>query len=151
MTGTASSPELITPRVRNPFFSLWLRPQKTIRDIAQSQPSRHVLIFAALGGLYSALIQGGEFLAKDPSSSTYILSLVIFLGPLFGVISLYLFAALMAWFGRLLGGQGSRRDLRAAIAWSQTPIVVALGFMLVGVAVYGIGALPFFAFAEAPG
>jgi hypothetical protein len=48
-----------------------------------------------------------------------------------GVVALYLTSAVFRWSGGLLGGVASRVDVRAALAWSQVPAIVAEIILLV--------------------
>jgi hypothetical protein len=42
-------------------------------------------------------------------------------GPIFGILSLFIFGALLRWTGRWIGGAASQEQIRAAIAWSFVP------------------------------
>ena len=40
---------------RNPWFSMWLHPRRTIRQIVETNPERLVMSLAAVGGIAEAL------------------------------------------------------------------------------------------------
>jgi hypothetical protein len=42
-----------------------------------------------------------------------------------GILFLYIFAAVFRWSGSLLGGTATGVEVRAALAWSQVPAIVA--------------------------
>ncbi|HEY1011718.1 MAG TPA: YIP1 family protein, partial [Herpetosiphonaceae bacterium] len=49
------------------------------------------------------------------------LFIALLLGPLFGVIGLYLSAGLVRWTGSWLGGVATPDEARAAVAWATVP------------------------------
>jgi len=59
------------------------------------------------------------------------------IGPIGGLIGLYLSGAILRWSGSLLDGQASSTEARAAIAWSSIPTVIALLLWVPLVAFYG--------------
>jgi hypothetical protein len=123
----------------NPWLSMWFRPQTTIRHIVQSNPTRYVLILAMLAGISGILFQAWS--ASDVSIETAVgygsslLQLPVFVllvvaGSILGIVGLHLNAAFVALSGKILGGRASMRELRAAMAWSQLPQVLALAMMI---------------------
>ena len=66
-----------------------------------------------------------------------ILLLGILLGPLVGIITLYLGGALFRWTGSRLGGKATAPEVRAAIAWSSVPTIVALLLYIPELALFG--------------
>jgi Yip1 domain len=113
----------------NPWFSIWLQPQATIRQIVDTDPRRMVLwlvsipvivtcasIFLYPPGQTSFLIeiQPGTF---PPSSIYAIAAIGIFVGPLFSIAGLYIYAWILQCTGSWLGGTADRVQLRAVIAW----------------------------------
>lgn len=136
-----------------PFLTIWTRPRVTIRKIVDSDPTRHVLLLAAI---WSALVtlSAQRMLeampAKNLSPRDYFLtglfaqwllalyntagvwvsrsiqvSVLVALGALSGIVWLYFSGAVLKWTGRLLGGTSTARELRAAFAWGQIPVVAS--------------------------
>ena len=105
----------------NPWFSIWLRPRATIQQIVDTNPTRLVLVLVVLAGLPSVF----EVCSKKTSLPTS-LFLSFILGPLLGIIILYIGGALLHLTGRWLGGLASPQNIRAALAWSNVPIIWAL-------------------------
>jgi hypothetical protein len=62
---------------------------------------------------------------------------VVVVGPLVGIVSLYLSAGLLGWAGYWLGGTSSQSGLRAALAWASVPGIVIAPAQLAGLLIYG--------------
>jgi hypothetical protein len=110
----------------NPWLSIWTRPRATIRQIVDTDPTYMVHPLVALGGVAQALDRASNRNLGDRLPLAGILALAIFLGPVFAMIGLYLFGALMRWTGSWLGGVATTKEVRAAIAWGELPTVVSL-------------------------
>ena len=133
----------------NPWLTIWTAPRATMRRILDTDPTRRVLLLAMLGGFAQGL---GRFSMKDGGDA---LSLpVIFLvcavmGPLFGLLSLYTGGALLFWSGRWIGGRAPAAHVRAALAWSNVPLIWALLLSIPGIILFGNTAVWGFALIEA--
>jgi len=120
-----------------PWFYIWIKPRTTIRAIVDSEPGKYVLLLAALYGIYNAL---GEFSERAFGESVGMIVVILgalVIGPIGGLIGLYLSGAILRWSGSLLDGQASSTEARAAIAWSSIPTVIALLLWVPLVAFYG--------------
>lgn len=130
----------------SPWLTMWTRPRETIRRIIYYDPKRDVLILATLHGFVFALmlvlypflsialasnmayevpeIQASE-LSGLPSISFTALAIGIgicaIVGPIAGLINLYLYGWLLRVTGRWLGGTAYPVEVRAALAWSAVP------------------------------
>jgi hypothetical protein len=58
-------------------------------------------------------------------------------GPIAGLIALYLVAAMTSWTGKWIRGKAPSRNIRAAIAWSGVPIIWALVLWIPQVILFG--------------
>ena len=81
-----------------------------------------------------------EAWGDETSLSTIALG-VLLLGTFGGVAIMYVFAAVVFWTGRWIGGQASARDIRAGFAWSGVPVILGLllwipAFALLGSTVF---------------
>jgi hypothetical protein len=120
-----------------PFFTIWTEPRATIRRIVDTDPTRHVIALAAIGPAINAL--WGQW--STAMSSTANLSVLwplwvavnVALQAVLGVVFLYIGAVILTWSGGLLGGVASRVEMRAAMAWSQIPGIVAEIGLLIAV------------------
>lgn len=59
------------------------------------------------------------------------------LGAISGLLSLYIYGFLLTWCGRLLGGRGSGKEVRAALGWANVPILWAMALVAVLVVASG--------------
>lgn len=107
----------------NPWLSMWTQPRTTIQQIIDTDPRRFVLVLAALGGVPQTLNRASMRNAGDSLGLPIILVVAIVLGPIMGILVLYLGGALVGWTGRWLGGRASFEQIRAAIAWAAVPFL----------------------------
>ncbi len=109
---------------RHPWLAIWVSPRETIRQIVETDPKQQVILLAILAGIGQSLDKASSNSVGDRWSFSAILVLALIVGPLRGLVSLYLGGAIVRWVGVLLGGQASAEDARAAIAWSQVPLIL---------------------------
>lgn len=105
----------------NPWRTLWSRPRATIRQIVATQPERHVVMLAAVGGIFQWLDQATLRATGDQLPLHMILAAALIVGPISGIITLYLLGFLIALTGRWLGGTASPLHMRAALGWYNWP------------------------------
>ena len=115
-----------TTPIMNPWFSMWWHPRRTIRQIVATNPDRLVLLLAAIGGIVQGLMGAADKSHGDRSSLPVILLVNLILGPVMGIIGLWVGAALLRWTGGWIGGQADSRRIRTAVAWSNVPMVWSL-------------------------
>jgi hypothetical protein len=110
----------------NPWASIWIRPRATTRFLLDSDPQRAVVVLGALTGVYHALDRASGRDAGDKIPGFAIALAVLLVGPLAGVLKVYVSAALLRLAGRWLGGGASAEELRTAVAWGSVPLLVSL-------------------------
>jgi signal peptidase I len=110
-------------------MSVWASPRETIEQVTAQPNVRPVLLLAALGGAASTLgivmslgVTGGLF--------GWLLLVCLVGGGIFGIVHLYIFAAVTAWFGRKFGGRASAADMRAAFAYGFLPGILGAALTL---------------------
>jgi hypothetical protein len=120
-----------------PWLKIWTAPRGTIRAIVDSDPTRHVLLLAALGSFTQSLnwVSGNSL--GDTVSTWLIIPLALAAGGVGAILSLYIGGALFQWTGRLFGGQASTVQVRAALAWSLLPRIAAIAVWITLWALYG--------------
>ena len=121
----------------NPFISIWTSPRDTLKRIVEHDPEHKVLLITCLAGIVNLI---GEYSNKslgDAYDVTLLLILAVILGPIFGVIGLYLGAWLIGLTGKWLGGQASTEHLRTAIAWANVPVIMVLVLFIPEFLIYG--------------
>jgi hypothetical protein len=121
----------------NPWLAIWFRPRATIRSILDDDPGRQVLLLSMLWGASFSINAARWKSHGDLFTVPLILTLAVILAPSGGFPVLYLQGLFFAWVGRLLGGKGRARDLRAAFAWSSVPNVVSLILLFPAIALFG--------------
>lgn len=121
----------------NPWFSMWLHPRRTIRQIVETDPERLVLLLAAIGGIVQGFVNAESKSSGDKMSPTSVLLVSLIVGPLMGVIGLWLSGLLLRWTGGWLGGQADARRVRTAVAWSNVPMVWSLLLWIPAILLFG--------------
>jgi hypothetical protein len=91
-----------------------------------TDPDRKVLLLAAIAGIGEVLNKASTKSTGDHLSLVAILLLAVIVGPLGGVISLYIGGALLRWTGNWIGGRAEARDIRSANAWSSVLAIWAM-------------------------
>ncbi len=124
----SSSEQAVSP---SPWISVWFNPRQTIERILAETPRRGAVLLGSLG-----LIAGtvGQLLSVGVRYRIFDWHLVVALAiacAIAGFTGLYIWAFIIKWCGRLLGGRTSTADLRAVIAWSTTPSILGLAVALV--------------------
>ena len=122
--------------VRNPWISMWTRPRQTVQSIVETNAEHSVLLLAALAGISQALDKASIKNAGDTLPLPLILGTAIG-GVVSGIIGLYLFGFLVRHAASWLGGTANAEATRAAIAWSNVPIVWALLLWIPQLAMFG--------------
>ncbi len=109
----------------NPWIGMWVRPRETIRAILSYNKSYLLLLLYWIYG-FPLLLQLSQNLSLgDQYSAGGILAVAAIGAMLIGFIGINLGSLLFYWTGRWIGGAGSFHDVRAAVAWSSIPNVVA--------------------------
>jgi hypothetical protein len=137
----AASDQTVQPdsqEIAHPFVTIWTRPKQTVRALLKSPRSSYqLIILAALAGVANTLDRASSRHMGDKLAISTILLFAIVLGPLFGVMTLYIGSAAIAWAGRKINGHATANDLRVAMAWSAVPTVAALLFWAIGIVFVG--------------
>ena len=116
----------LTPEesARSPWITVWFSPRETIDHLVAARPTyfvRVLLIFGAAASLYNEIVLTGD--ASALLNWRLALGFVLSSAAL-GIISFYVGAWFLNGFGRLLGGQASVMETRAACAWSAPPLIL---------------------------
>ncbi len=114
------------PEHIKPWSTIWRDPRGTIRQIVEVNPNHSLIILAVFGGLGNAFSYASGFGLGAAMDVSEIIALCIFIGPLSGFISIFLWSWLLSFSCRFLGGAASKQELRAAVAWSWAPVVYLL-------------------------
>jgi hypothetical protein len=129
--------EIAKEETLNPWLSMWMQPRATIQQIVDSNPERLVLVLAAIAGISRVLNRASLKSLGDIIEWPLIFLIAAILGPVAGIIGLYIGGALIHWTGKWIGGKGSPENIRAAIAWSSIPVIWALLLWIPEFALFG--------------
>jgi hypothetical protein len=120
-----------------PWLSIWISPRRTIRKIVDTDPGKFVIPLAMLAGISQALDRSVARSSGDTLPLTVVLAICLILGPIGGILSLYIGGALFRWSGSWLGGQARTEEVRAAIAWSSVPVIFILPLWIPQILIFG--------------
>ena len=118
--------------IGNPWATIWTKPRATIRRIVATDVRYQVTFLAILSGALIWL----ERRWSNPSTAAAFPMLVVIaviVGAILGVVELYINGALLKWAGAALGGVGSYAEVRAALAWSRVPVIVAVSIGILAI------------------
>jgi len=129
--------ESINKQVLNPWVSMWTKPRATIQQIVDTNPEYLVLLLAAISGFSESLNRASTKSMGDKLEWPMIFLIAAIVGPLGGIIGLYIGSVLIRWTGGWIGGQASSQHIRAALAWSSVPAVWLLIIWIPELALFG--------------
>lgn len=121
----------------NPWFTMWYRPRETIRKIIEYNPKYLVIVLMMIGGFSNILDHASAKSLGDSIGLPIIFISALIIGSLFGIVSLYIYSAVLKWTGKWIGGKATSEYLRTAIAWSYVPVVWSLIFWIPQLVLYG--------------
>ena len=121
----------------SPLKTIWTTPRETVRRIIERDPAYGVILITCLLGLDRSLSNAMNRNLGDRFSTSSILLLACVLGPLGGLLTLWIGSYLIRWTGTWLGGTASRAHLRTAMAWSGIPALVAMPLWIPELLVFG--------------
>lgn len=126
----------------NPWFSMWTKPRATMRQILDSKSQQHILLLAAVTGIGTMLDQAsmksiGDNWAGNPAFLAGILVAALTIGPIGGILRMYIASALLSWTGKWIGGQASYDEIKAAFAWSNVPLIWGLITWVIELGLFG--------------
>ena len=109
---------------KNPWFSMWFHPRQTIREIITFNPNYRIWILSAIYGLGSLFGIAQSYSLGIYNQFPAILLGAIILSPLWGYIVFSIASVFVVFTGKWIGGHGDYRQIRAALAWSNVPMVI---------------------------
>ena len=114
----------------NLFETLWSlmeTPRAAFRRIALARHKNYVILLSCLLGMAVVyLVIWLKTLGARFPNLALLVGAGFVIGPFAGVLFTFLFSFLVHRVGRLLGGTGSYRNVRAAIVYAMVPIVYSL-------------------------
>ena len=122
---------------RNPWLTIWTKPQETIRAIVTLNPNFRIIALAAIYGFpfLMHLAQNLSLGLQFPMWGIILGSAV--LSPVVGIIGFTIISSLLYMTGRWIKGSATFAQVRAAVAWSNVPNSVNIILWLVLSAFFG--------------
>lgn len=121
----------------NPWIAVWTKPRETIQQIVDTNPEEFVLLLSVVAGFGEVLNRASMKSLGDNLEWPMIVVIAAIVGPIGGIVGLYIGGALIRWTGSWMGGEASSQNIRAAIAWSSVPMIWALPLWIPELALFG--------------
>jgi Yip1 domain len=109
-----------------PLKDVWLRPRRVFRELATRPIGAADYLLAATQGIATSIMVYRTKLAGSNVSTAEMLGSALIFGPLAGVVSIYLFAAIYARLGTRAGGKAARHQVFHVLAYGGTPVAASL-------------------------
>jgi Yip1 domain len=109
-----------------PLKDVWLRPRRVFRELATRPVGAADYWLAATQGVATSIMVYRTQLAGTNAGIAEILASAFIFGPLSGVVSMYLFAAIYGRLGKRAGGKSARNQVFHVLAYGGTPVAASL-------------------------
>lgn len=119
------------------LWTIWYKPRATVRQGLETPSRLFEWIVAACFGITSFLENAKQEHFGDYWSLGLVFTLALIVGPLVGVLSLYVMSSLLRWTGKLIGGRATYAELRTAVAHGWIPFIWTGTLQAVLFALYG--------------
>lgn len=120
-----------------PLKDVWLRPRRVFRELATRPIGAADYILAAAQGMASSVMVYRTQLSGSGATAGEVVVASLVFGPLGGVISMYLFAAIYGRIGRRVGGQSARNQVFHVLAYGGIPVAASLILWVFAVVLFG--------------
>ena len=114
-----------TEQIR-PVRDVWLRPRRVFRELATQPIGVNDYLLAAAQGLATAVMVYRTQLSTSGATAGEILGTAFIFGPIGGVVSMYLFAAIYGRLGTRAGGKSARNQVFHVLAYGGIPVAASL-------------------------
>lgn len=110
----------------HPLKDVWLRPRRVFRELATRPIGAADYLLAATQGVATSIMVSRTQSAGSNVGTAEILGSALIFGPLAGVVSMYLFAAIYARLGTRAGGKSTRHQVFHVLAYGGIPVAASL-------------------------
>lgn len=114
-----------TEQIR-PIKDVWLRPRRVFRELATLPIGATDYLLAAAQGTATAVTLYRTQLAGSGFTAGQVLGIACIFGPLGGVLSMYIFAAIYGRLGTRAGGKSARNQVFHVLAYGGIPVAASL-------------------------
>jgi hypothetical protein len=105
----------------HPLVTIWLRTKEGMEEKLDHTTKKQIFLLIALYGITAALDNAAIRNLGERNPFERILIYSIVLGPFMGALYWFLLSDLTHWTSRLLGGSGTWKETRTAVAWATIP------------------------------
>jgi hypothetical protein len=109
-----------------PIRDVWLRPRRVFRELATQPIGATDYLLAAAQGLATTVTLYRTQPAASGFTTGEILGSACIFGPLGGILSLYIFAAIYRRLGQRAGGKSVRNQVFHVLAYGGIPVAASL-------------------------
>lgn len=110
----------------HPIKDVWLRPRRVFRELATRPVGATDFLLAAAQGIATSIMVYRTQLSVSGATAGEILGTSLIFGPLSGVVSMYLFAAIYGRLGVRAGGKSARNQVFHVLAYGGIPVAASL-------------------------
>jgi hypothetical protein len=110
----------------HPLKDVWLRPRRVFRELATRPIGAADYLLAATQGVATSIMVSRTQSAGSNVGTAEIVGSALIFGPLAGVVSMYLFAAIYARLGTRAGGKSTRHQVFHVLAYGGIPVAASL-------------------------
>jgi Yip1 domain len=115
-----------TPEPIRPLKDVWLRPRRVFRELATRPIGITDFLLAATQGVATSMVVNRTQMAGVHPSAAEVVGSAFVFGPLVGMASIYLFAAIYGRLGRRAGGSSARNQVFHVLAYGGIPVAASL-------------------------
>jgi len=110
----------------NPWFSMWLQPKQSIKNIIKTNPKQGFFFLASIWFLHFFFLYQSYYGIIFFSHWIFLTIFAVIISPFIGAAFFYIFSWLLYKTGKLLKAKGSLINVRCAFAWSRLPLILDL-------------------------
>jgi hypothetical protein len=109
-----------------PLKDVWLRPRRVFRELESRPIAVADYLLAAVQGIATSIMVYRTQLSGTDATAPQILESSFIFGPLGGIVSMYLFAAIYGRLGMRAGGKFARNQVFHVLAYGGIPVAASL-------------------------
>ena len=114
------------------FFGILAHPKIIFKKIVEENPDHYVWRLAIFISFLPVLnpVYYIPLIKLFSTPTALLVGFILF--PILSLLVFFINSWIVFYIGKLLGGKGTYKELRAAYAWSYPPIIIGIIFMLLG-------------------
>lgn len=128
----------------SPWFSACIKPTSTIEKIVDQNPNKGLLFLSWIYGLAHLLQMAQIYALSEKIKALYLIVGLIFLAPLWGYILFSVSASLLFITGKVIKGEGTFTECRAALAWASLPYIFSIAAWVILLLTFGKNIFSYF-------